>query len=117
MLSYQLSMQIFTLLFIYAQFHFAKHKPTTRNVQKTSFPFGCPYKRESQPLDSIDVCFDPPCSLSSSAIAGLRLLGTGLVSYKITKKNWITKSFGKKVAKKLKVPNRRIFSLHRNFQF
>ena len=33
----------------------------TGNVQKTSFPFGCPYKRCSQPLDSIDVCFDPPC--------------------------------------------------------
>jgi len=32
----------------------------TGNVQKTSFPFGCPYKRCSQPLDSIDVCFDPP---------------------------------------------------------
>ena len=23
--------------------------------------FGCPYRRCSQPLDSIDVCFDPPC--------------------------------------------------------
>jgi len=33
----------------------------TGNVQKTSFPFGCPYKRYPQPLDSIDVCFDPPC--------------------------------------------------------
>ena len=33
----------------------------TGNVQKTSFPFGCPYKRCSQPPDSIDVCFDPPC--------------------------------------------------------
>ena len=33
----------------------------TSNVQKTSFPFGCPYKRCSQPPDSIDVCFDPPC--------------------------------------------------------
>ena len=33
----------------------------TGNVQKTSFPFGCPYKRCAQPPDSIDVCFDPPC--------------------------------------------------------
>ena len=33
----------------------------TGNVQKTSFPFGCPYKWCPQPLDSIDVCFDPPC--------------------------------------------------------
>jgi len=31
------------------------------NVQKTSFPFGCPYKRCPQPPDSIDVYFDPPC--------------------------------------------------------
>ena len=33
----------------------------TDNVQKTSFPFGCSYKWCSQPQDSIDVCFDPPC--------------------------------------------------------
>ena len=33
----------------------------TGNVQKTSFSIGCPYKRCSQPLDSINVCFDPPC--------------------------------------------------------
>ena len=32
----------------------------TGNVQKTSFPISCPYKWCTQPLDSIDVCFDPP---------------------------------------------------------
>ena len=31
----------------------------TGNVQKTSFPFGCPYKRCPQPLDSIDVLTRP----------------------------------------------------------
>ena len=36
-------------------------KVQTGNVQKTSFPFDCPYKRCSQPPDSIDVFFDPPC--------------------------------------------------------
>ena len=33
----------------------------TDNVQKTSFPIDCPYKWCSQPQDSIDVSFDPPC--------------------------------------------------------
>ena len=42
-------------------FKFARFEYTDSNVQKTSFPFGCPYKRCAQPLDSIDVCFDPPC--------------------------------------------------------
>jgi len=44
----------------------------TGNVKKTSFPFGCPYKRCSQPPDSIDVYFDPPCHVV-----------TGLVTAKI----------------------------------
>ena len=36
----------------------------TGNVQKTSFPFGCPYKRCAQPPDSINDNFDPPCPLA-----------------------------------------------------
>ena len=47
----------------------------TDNVQKTSFPFGCPYKRCSQPQDSIDVCFDPPCPHSHQPLLAFDSFG------------------------------------------
>ena len=43
----------------------------TGNVQKTSFPIGCPYKWYSQPLDSIDVVLTR-LALTVSAITGLQ---------------------------------------------
>ena len=45
------------------RFKFAKFDCTDSNVQKTSFSFGWPYKRCTQPLDSIDVSIDPPCHI------------------------------------------------------
>ena len=56
----------------------------TGNVQKTSFPFSCPYKRCTQRQDSIDV-FDPPCQRMA-----------GFVGDKVTKKVQISINFFEK---------------------
>ena len=40
-------------------FKFARFEYTDSNVQKTSFPFGCPYKRCAQPQDSTKILARP----------------------------------------------------------
>ena len=72
----------------------------TGNVQKTSFPFGCPYKRCSQPLDSIDVCFDPPCPHSHQPLLASDNLDW-LSRWQNYKKNSRKSSFLIKIFKKI----------------
>ncbi len=86
----------------------------TGNVQKTSFPFSCPYKRCSQLLDSIDVCFDPPCPhghqplLASDSLDWLSRCQSYIKIFKLFpflrknfKKSWIFKKTSKEKALKL----------------
>ena len=58
----------------------------TGNVQKTPFPFGCPYKWCSQPLDSIDIYLARPDLSYLYGHFALSVSMTGLVDGKITQK-------------------------------